>query len=230
MCLSSPESVQFAVRKIRLGLERSPHLRHDFFVLLRFLVNLFHPFYKLPNSFIFWLGHILHLNLHGCYTSHNHSGDEVLSADWKNGSTSNVIIGGGRNLDLSFTLEELLPHVVSEHISYTSCSVVLDFVEHVSQYIGSVHHEDDFSAIICKMPLSQLVCKMTMKNIKNVARVHRVHIPSNLCLPDIHASFDDHYCPCCETHVSIFKPHIIKTKCETSQKWYNGLDQEKKIT
>jgi hypothetical protein len=177
---------------------------------------------------MFRLGRILHLNLRGCYNSHNHSGDEVSSANWINGSTSDVIIGGGRNLALSFTLEELLPHVVSERISYTSSSVGLDFVEHVSQYISSVHHEDDFSAIICKMPLSQLVRKMTMKDIKNVARVHRVHIPSKLRLPDIHALFDDHFCLCCESHVSIFKPHIIKTKCETSQKWYNGIDQDKK--
>jgi hypothetical protein len=230
MCLSSPESVQFAVRKIRLGLERSHHLRHDFFVLLRFLVNLFRPLYKLPDSFMFRLGHILHLNLRGWYNSRNHPSDEVSSANWINGRTSDVIIGGGRNLALSFTLEELLPHVVSERTSYTSSSVGLDFIEHVSQYISSVRHEDDFSTIICKMPLSQLVRKMTMKDIKNIARVHRVHIPSKLRLPDIHALFDDHFCPCCESHVSVFKPHIIKTDCERFKKWYNGIDQDKKAT
>jgi Helitron helicase-like domain at N-terminus len=230
MCLSSPESVQFAVRKIRLGLERSHHLRHDFFVLLCFLVNLFRPLYKLPDSFMFRLGHILHLNLRGWYNSHNHPGDKVLSANWINGSTTDVIIGGGRNLALSFTLEELLPHVVSERTSYTSSSVGLDFIEHVSQYISSVRHEDDFSTIICKMPLSQLVCKMTIKDIKNVARVHRVHIPSKLRLPDIHALFDDHFCPCCESHVSVFKPHLIKTDGERFRKWYNGIDQDKKAT
>jgi hypothetical protein len=137
-------------------------------------------------------------------------------------------IGGGRNLDLSFELNELLVHAVNGQTSYPSGYTSFDFTEHISRYISAMRYEENASVLICNMPLSLMVHKMTIKEIKIVARIHRVHIPSKLRLPDIRSLFDDHFCPCCESHVSIFTPHVVNTQNEISNKWYAGLEHNKK--
>ena len=134
-------------------------------------------------------------------------------------------VGGGR-IPL-FNLKELVPHV--------NCSGKIVTPESSLRFVGHKHKnvaETLYSAlgdhVYGKVPLDQFVIKLTLKDAKSIAKIHGVHVTSKFRAENIAAEFKGHSCAHCDSYVSVFTLHSVKTDSEISKKWYSGLDASQK--
>jgi hypothetical protein len=133
--------------------------------------------------------------------------------------------GGGR-IPL-FNLEELLPHVdCSGKIVAPDSN--LRFVGHKHKNVAEALYSALGDHVYGKVPLDQFVVKLTLKDAKSIAKIHRVHVPSKFRAENIAAEFKGHSCAHCDSYVSVFTLHSVKTDSENSKKWYAGLDASQK--
>src|ERR1700674_1835006 len=68
------------------------------------------------------------------------------------------------------------------------------------------------------------------KDIKAIAKVHGIHIPSKVQVEDVSNPVDDHSCHSCNTHISIFTLYSIHTNAERCIIPLMPLKKEKRLT
>ena len=130
-------------------------------------------------------------------------------------------VGGGR-IPL-FSLKELLPHVnCSGKIMHPESS--LRFIGHKHKNVAEALYGALGDHVYGKVPLDQFVGKLTLKDAKSVAKIHEIRVNWKLRADDIAAEFKGHSCANCDSYVSVFTLHSVKTNSERSKKWYEGLD------
>jgi len=134
-------------------------------------------------------------------------------------------IGGGR-VPL-FNLEELVPHV--------NCSGKIVTPESNLRFIGHKHKnvaEALYGAlgdhVYGKVPIDGFVGKLTTKDAKSIAKIHGLHVPSKIRAENIAGLFKGHLCACCDSYMSIFALHSVKSNAAKSKQWYAGLDTSQK--
>ena len=134
-------------------------------------------------------------------------------------------VGGGR-IPL-FGLEELLPHV--------NCSGKIVTPESNLRFIGHKHKnvaEALYGAlgdhVYGKVPIDGFVDKLTIKDAKSIAKIHGLHVPSKIRAENIASLFKGHLCACCDSYMSIFALHSVKSNAAKSKQWYAGLDTSQK--
>jgi hypothetical protein len=126
-------------------------------------------------------------------------------------------VGGGRLP--TFTLAELHPHM--SNVTKYDPGSVFKFISHSHQNVAEALYNNSINYVSGCVPLKDFAPKLTMKGIKSIAKIHHIHIPARTCLSDIPLYFRDHHCSLCNTHVSIFKLHTVKTTAERSKTWYS---------
>ena len=134
-------------------------------------------------------------------------------------------IGGGR-IPL-FNLDELLPHVDCAGKIVTPSSS-LRFAGHKHKNVAEALYSALGDHVYGKVPLDQFVAKLTLKDAKSVAKIHKVHVPSRFRAENIAVEFKGHLCSCCDDYVSVFTLHSVKTNSENSKQWYASLDASQK--
>ena len=134
-------------------------------------------------------------------------------------------IGGGR-IPL-FNLEELVPHVDCTGKIVTSESS-LRFVGHKHKNVAEALYSALGDHVYGRVPLDEFVVKLTQKDVKSIAKIHRVHVPSKFRAENIAGLFKEHSCACCDSYVSVFALHSVKTNSEKAKQWYAGLDASQK--
>jgi hypothetical protein len=130
-------------------------------------------------------------------------------------------VGGGR-IPL-FHLDELLPYVNTSGKCLEPESN-LKFIGHKHQNVTEALYRNLSDHVYGKVPLNQLLVNTTVKDAKSVAKIHGVYVPSKSHVGDIAALFNEHSCASCETHLSVFSLHVVKSNAEMCKKWYAGLD------
>jgi hypothetical protein len=134
-------------------------------------------------------------------------------------------IGGGRIPTFSF--EELQSHVecpVSDHVPMSS----FKFVQHSHKNVAEALYRNSTEHVIGNVPLNFLASRLTVKDIKSIAKSHGIYTPSRLRAAEGPELFKDHHCSRCNTHLSVFVLHAVKSTSERFKKWYGDLDAEKK--
>jgi hypothetical protein len=140
---------------------------------------------------------------------------------WIHNTSSGVHVGGGR-IPL-FDLDELLPHVdLSGKCIDTGAS--LKFVTHNHRNVVEALYKNLNDHVYGDIPLNQLLVKTTVKDAKSVAKIHGVHVPSKSRVGDIAALFKEHSCASCETYLSVFSLHVVKSNSKKCKQWFAGLD------
>jgi len=132
--------------------------------------------------------------------------------------------GGGRVS--KFSLEELQPHISSD--KGLSPGTGLKYVAHNHRNVVNALYEKSDSHVYGQVPLELFASRLTLANIKTIAKIHGIHVPSRPRVDDLHFLFKGHTCACCETHISVFALHSVKTNSEKCKKWYSGLDASRK--
>jgi len=211
-CYSMFRSVAHRCRILKMLLLRGIMRRHDF--LMRYDRLRFSP----CNIFLMLM---FSLRLHTRLSS-----DFKVSFDTKDIEDSNMshFVGGGRIP--TFTLKELLPHMNcgTEHNLDSS----FKFISHSHHRVAEALYKENPDCLFGYIDLKDFVPKLTMKDIKSIAKIHSIHVPAKTCLPDVPLLLRGHHCSSCDTHVSVFKLHVVKTAAERSKTWYSQLDIEQK--
>jgi len=132
--------------------------------------------------------------------------------------------GGGRTP--TFYLRELQPYMISN--KHFSPDTELKYIAHNHQNVANAMYGKSDDHVYGRIPLEIFASKLTLPNVKTIAKVHGVHVPSRLRVDDLRFFFKGHTCACCETHVSVFALRSVKTNSERSKKWYDSLDASHK--
>ena len=132
--------------------------------------------------------------------------------------------GGGRTP--TFYLRELQPYMISN--KHFSPDTELKYIAHNHQNVANAMYGKSDDHVYGRIPLEIFASKLTLPNVKTIAKVHGVHVPSRLRIDDLCFFFKGHTCACCETHVSVFALRSVKTNSERSKKWYDSLDASHK--
>src|ERR1700683_1395762 len=107
-------------------------------------------------------------------------------------------------------------------------SLCLKFVSHKHRNVAEALYKDLNDHVYGKVPLKQLLANTTVKDAKSVAKIHGLHMPSKSRAGDIAALFDEHSCASCETHLSVFSLHVVKSNSKKCKQWYAGLNDSGK--
>jgi hypothetical protein len=75
-----------------------------------------------------------------------------------------------------------------------------------------------------KSPLDQFVAKGTMKDFRSIAKSHNIYVPAKAKIDNALLYLKDHHCSSCETHVTVFAPHVRKTNSLKCKNWYDALN------
>ena len=116
--------------------------------------------------------------------------------------------GGGR-IPL-FNLKELIPNVECSGKIVTSESN-LRFIGHKHKNVAEALYGALVDHVYGKVPLDEFIVKLTVKDAKSIAKIHGLHVPSKIRAEDIACLFTDHSCAYCDSHVSVFSLHLVKT-------------------
>ena len=154
-----------------------------------------------------------------CRKSFNHEGVDV---SFKMPST-HKLYGGGPSL--FFSSDELLP--------YTSTDLYekqYKFLQCVKTEDKQTNISDDETTVLCAVPLSILVPKLTMKCIKDLATLHQIYIPSKTLVKNAQLLLQDHKCHKCDSYISLFEPYKVQSNAQHQQNWYKKLEPDEKTT
>jgi len=132
-----------------------------------------------------------------------------------------VQIGGGRIA--LFSLEELLPHVDHSGKAVKPFSN-LKFVGHRHKNVAGALYKELDDHVFGQVPMGVFLAKLTQKDAKSIAKMHRVHVRSKATSTEILTLFEGHWCACCDDFVSVFQLHSSKSDSERSKLRYARLD------
>jgi hypothetical protein len=74
--------------------------------------------------------------------------------------------------------------------------------------------------VLCSMPLNVLVPKLTLKSVKELAKLHDMYMPSKILLKDAHISLKNHKCETCSDLPAVFKFYKAASNAEYQRTWY----------
>ena len=120
--------------------------------------------------------------------------------------------GGGKSL--IFSSDELHPYTLA------------DLQEKQYQFLQCVKQDNKESIvlgdgdILCSMPLNILIPKLTLKTAKELALLHKMHMPSKILLKNAQILLQDHRCHTCDDLLAVFKPYNVVSNAECQKTWY----------
>jgi hypothetical protein len=135
---------------------------------------------------------------------------------------SNSSIGGGR-----------VPWFSYSHLRYTT-SLSDNSIYHDADKFRFCYHieREDLKNLIANennnyvygvIPLYDFVPNLTVKDMKYIADIHGIHVPSRLNFAKMFSILREHSCKNCENYISVFAPYLSPNK--RSIAWYNNLDE-----
>src|SRR6201987_2870563 len=179
--------------------------RHDFAMLLIHVPSEMYMLYRdlLDNSFV--------QGIYAIYNNCKTNAQVIISLCYryrnrmnldKNKPPSSMLLGGGRN-EL-FSLEELKPYICDNNNNYSvNSGAVYRFHTYSAQQHTRISVEN---SLVCKLPLSVLVDRLIVVNLKLVAAAHGLYIQSRVSQNEIIDILKNHHCGACPEHVSEFLP------------------------
>jgi hypothetical protein len=213
-CLSLCIPVSYKCRYLKVMSVRGMYSRHDFVALRRSYcrVHLFTVVFliALRARTIFSLAICTESDTFGVSDRTCDNARELTSGR----------IGGGRVPKFAFDI--IQPYVDCSGGRFESASQ-MKFVGHKHERVAEVLYKDRDDHVYGKVPLEKFVSGLVVKDIRYVAKVHGVHVPSKIKAGSAQVFFKGHHCHCCETHVSVFAFHSVSSDAERSKAWYDRL-------
>jgi hypothetical protein len=139
---------------------------------------------------------------------------------------SGADIGGGKIPTFGFNELQAYANVADEHVAVTS---VFRFTAHSHSRVADALYKDKQDHICAAIPLDQFAARCTMKDFKSIARIHNIHVPVRMSANKVSSLLQDHHCPSCETHVTVFVRHVVKSDSLRSKRRYDKLNTEGKM-
>jgi len=211
-CFTVHETVIKACKRLKADLLRCVFRNHDFAVFRASMCNV--------RQFTM----IFVVASHIPCVKNRHDTTPVCVNQLRGGGVSYSSIGGGRIPTFSF--EELRPYI-DHRGKDIQLSSRLKFVAHNHRnVVHALHKADD--RVYGKVPLNRFVLNLTQNDIKSVAKAHGIHIPCRPRKGGYDSSFENHSCPICETHLSVFVLYSAKSKTDRNRRHYDKLDAKGK--
>ena len=112
--------------------------------------------------------------------------------------------GGGSQHEFAF--EDIEPYVVQ---GYTGCpNDAFRFVVHGKHISPNNYNSESF--VHTRVPLCNIISRLSIKAILNIAQVHEIRIPSRVPKAVTVTYFDAHHCATCNDAITIFS--VVKSK------------------
>jgi hypothetical protein len=196
-------------KRIRLSLERSIIRKHDYLCYIN----------KLPISqslksveFILYIAIFCHVYLHG--KKHMKKWYKIRYFFNVNRRKTPIyskadIVGGGSNL---FSFEELYPYF-TKSIQNTSTSFKY------KTYV--LKPDSDQFEYAWAIPLSLLVSKLTISELRTIAASHKVFTLARMHRAEIQLAIKNHVCGDCKNYISVFEPIVDSEKDNKNSKYRN---------
>ena len=127
-------------------------------------------------------------------------------------SASKIVGGGISNI---FTFDELAPFIIN-NINIDKSSKI-KFVKYITQDEANELWATNELLIVCNLPLTILISKLIVSDLKIIAECHHVKIHSKMKSQEIQTAISTHTCHTCEQYISVFEP-IIKLKQDEKAK------------
>ena len=213
-CLIRPMTVKHICRSIKCRLMQGFLHAHDFRALWSKLCTTCYL------TMIFLL--LGHLHLHVNVKSEPHT---PLQPEDKIYNLQISEIGGGRVPTFSFG--ELLPYLSVSDQMFDKSSV-FKFVTHSHNRVAHVLYDSLSDHICVAIPLEKFAAKCTMKDFKLIAGIHSIPVLARAKTVDIPTLLHNHHCLSCESHVSVFVLHTVKSSAARSKDWNKNLDAKDK--
>jgi len=213
-CLIRPMTVKHICRSIKCRLMQGFLRAHDFWALWSKLCTTCYL------TMIFLL--LGHLHLHVNVKSEPHT---PLQPEDKIYNLQISEIGGGRVPTFSFG--ELLPYLSVSDQMFDKSSV-FKFVTHSHNRVAHVLYDSLSDHICVAIPLEKFAAKCTMKDFKLIAGIHSIPVLARAKTVDIPTLLHNHHCLSCESHVSVFVLHTVKSSAARSKDWNKNLDAKDK--
>jgi len=80
--------------------------------------------------------------------------------------------------------------------------------------------------VLCSVPLNVLVSKLTLKSVKELAKLHDIYMPSKILLKDAYILLANHKCETCSDLLAVFKPYKAASNAEYQQTWYQKNEEK----
>ena len=213
-CFTIHETVFRICRRLKANELRDMFRSHDFVVFRASLCNV-----RQFTVLFVMASHFAH--------AESRRGTETAHADSSRYNDALYISVGGGKRTPTFSLEEL------QHcLEYSGKDIVpasqLKFISHNHQNVVRALHKNLDDRTYGMVPLSRFVANLTQKDIRSIAKAHGIHVPYKLHKNNLGSLFENHSCPICQTHLSVFILCSVKTKSERSKGWYDKLDAKRK--
>ena len=214
-CFIRPATVREICLAVRVGLSRNFMLSHDYQALCLRLKMLERP--SVLNLFLTYL-----------YVFHAVDPRVCAPVDQTTNyftPASGADIGGGRIPIFGFDELQEYANVADKCIAVTS---VFRFAAHSHNRVANALYKDKQDHICAAIPLDQFAARCTMKDFRTIAKIHNIHVPARTNASKTSSLLQGHHCPSCETHVTVFVRHIVKSDSLRSKHRYYKLDTEGK--
>jgi len=136
-------------------------------------------------------------------------------------SSSTHDIGGGHRTP-AFTYNQLHEHIIPISDAKYNPDFEFKFVTHCPKSVALGLCKDNQDYIFGHFPLSTFLPFLIGKDIKTISNLHNICIPYRAKMTQICETLSNHYCNYCESYVSVFEPHSIKSKKEQNKTCYQN--------
>ena len=121
---------------------------------------------------------------------------------------SSIIIGGGSSN--MFTAEELQPFINKR------AGESLKFISYLTLLEATELQASNTEFILANVPLITLLTKLTVAELKTIAKCHKIAVHSKSKSQEIQTALSNHNCDTCELYVSIFE--MVDDKMKVAKK------------
>jgi len=74
--------------------------------------------------------------------------------------------------------------------------------------------------MLCRVPLTILVPKLTLTSTKALANLHDMYMPSKILAVNARILLENHKCETCPDLLALFRPYKIASSAERQKIWY----------
>jgi hypothetical protein len=218
--ISSYRSVEDLCKKVRVLMCRQLMFRHDFYIALYNILQLSSviPIYSIIKNNRFVLNiNAIHRNLNT---------DDVTHIEYKPYVCRPRLsrhVGGGvqTRVFLYHTLQDYVE--TSESTKYKA----------ETEFIFIAHHQesnliiDNTEYITGIIPLNVFLPKLSIRDIRSICKIHKIHVPYKFDSNIINDVVNDHHCNACETYVTVFSRRVTQDKTAKNKQYYHNAKKQK---
>jgi hypothetical protein len=102
-----------------------------------------------------------------------------------------------------------------------------------TEFIFIAHHQesnliiDNTEYITGIIPLNVFLPKLSIRDIRSICKIHKIHVPYKFDSNIINDVVNDHHCNACETYVTVFSRRVTQDKTAKNKQYYHNAKKQK---